>query len=78
MQFAKKILSLLVVMSLPALMVGCGGDDGKNGVNGTNGTNGSNGSAGANGTDGKTSLIKQTALMAGDMQCFSGACTFRL
>ena len=72
MQFAKKILSLLVVMSLPALMVGCGGDDGKNGVNGTNGTNGSNGSAGANGTDGKTSLIKQTALMAGDMQCFSG------
>ena len=72
MQFAKKILPLLVVMSLPALMVGCGGDDGKNGVNGTNGTNGSNGSTGASGTDGKTSLIKQTVLMAGDTQCFSG------
>lgn len=69
MQFAKKILPLLVVMSLPALMVGCGGDDGKNGVNGTNGSNGSNG---ASGTDGKTSLIKQTTLVAGDAQCFSG------
>lgn len=69
MQFAKKILPLLIVMSLPALMVGCGGDDGKNGVNGSNGTNGS---AGASGADGKTSLIKQTVLMAGDTQCFSG------
>ena len=78
MQFAKKILPLLVVMSLPALMVGCGGDDGKNGINGSNGTNGSNGANGTNGTngasgtDGKTSLIKQTVLVAGDTQCFSG------
>lgn len=69
MQFAKKIPPLLVVMSLPALMVGCGGDDGKNGVNGSNGINGS---ADASGADGKTSLIKPTVLMAGDTQCFSG------
>ncbi len=68
MQFAKKILPLLVVMSLPALMVGCGGDDGKNGINGSNGTNGTNGSNGASGTDGKTRLIKQTVLVAGDTQ----------
>lgn len=72
MQFAKKILSLAVIASLPALMVGCGGDDGKDGVNGTNGTNGSNGSNGANGADGKTSLIQQVSLLAGDPQCFKG------
>lgn len=69
MQFAKKILSLAVIASLPMLMVGCGGDDGKNGTNGSNGSNGSNG---ANGADGKTSLIAQTRLVAGDTQCFAG------
>jgi hypothetical protein len=69
MQFAKKILSLAVIASLPMLMVGCGGDDGKNGTNGSNGSNGSNG---ANGADGKTSLIAQTRLVAGDSQCFAG------
>ncbi|MFC3116515.1 esterase-like activity of phytase family protein [Cellvibrio fontiphilus] len=69
MQFAKKVLSLAVIASLPMLMVGCGGDDGKNGTNGSNGSNGSNG---ANGADGKTSLIAQTRLVAGDSQCFAG------
>lgn len=72
MHFAKKILSLALIASMPAFMVGCGGDDGKDGVNGSNGTNGSNGANGANGADGKTSLVLQTVLAAGDAQCFKG------
>lgn len=66
MHFAKKIISLAVIASLPALMIGCGGDDGKNGTNGTNGSNGSNGS------DGAKSLISQSVLAAGNSQCFKG------
>lgn len=66
MQFVKRILSLAVIASLPALMVGCGGDDGKNG------TNGSNGSNGANGNNGAQSLINQTVLASGNTQCFKG------
>ncbi len=69
MNFPQKLLSLLVVASLPILMTGCGGDDGKNG---TNGTNGANGSKGADGANGLKSLINQTVLAAGDMQCFNG------
>lgn len=52
MQCTKRILALAVIASLPALMVGCGGDDGKSGTPGTNGANGVDGAKGADGTSG--------------------------
>lgn len=75
MTYMKKLLTVAILTSLPALLVGCGGDDGKDGVNGTagtNGSNGANGTNGANGVDGLKSLVNQTVLMAGDTQCFKG------
>lgn len=81
-----KILLLAAVTSV-LLLSGCGGDDGKDGVPGANGAdgssgmNGADGSAGADGSDGANgsdgtnglqSLVRQSVLPVGDMQCFKG------
>jgi len=72
MTLFKKLLSVAIVATLPALLTGCGADDGKDGVNGANGANGTNGTNGSNGSNGRKSLVSQSVLAAGNAQCFKG------
>ncbi len=69
MKLNSRAWSFAIAFSMTSLLVGCGGDDGDTGPQGPQGPQGN---AGNNGANGAQSLVVQSEVMPGHMQCFKG------